>query len=111
MRRFAAVLKHRRAGFRANGMGCWAVPHGRITEAGQVAASFSAVSHCYERSPHPPRWPYSLFTMVHGRSCEEVETVVARIHDEIGPCEHTILYSQKEYKKKRVKYFTEERKA
>lgn len=108
MRRFSAVLKHRRAGFTANGMGCWVVPEDRIVEAGRAAAAFPAVSHCYQRPAYPPRWPYNLFTMVHGRTREEVETIVARICDEIGPVEHTVLYSKKEYKKKRVLYFAEE---
>jgi glutamate-1-semialdehyde 2,1-aminomutase len=107
MRRFSAVLMHRRAGYAANGMGCWVVPQDRIVEAGKAAAAFSAVSHCYERPAYPPRWPYSLFTMVHGQSREEVEEVVTRIRDDIDPIEHTILYSQKEYKKKRVRYFVE----
>lgn len=107
MRRFSAVLRHRRAGFTANGMGCWVVPEERIVEAGETAAAFPSVSHCYQRPAYPPRWPYNLFTMVHGQSREEVEEVVARIRDEIDPVEHTILYSQKEYKKKRVRYFVQ----
>ncbi len=114
MRRFSAVLKHRRAGFTANGMACWVVPEERIVEAGQAAAAFPAVSHCYQRPACPPRWPYNLFTMVHGQSKEEVETIVEQIRlrmmsiREIGPLEHTILYSQREFKKERVRYFVEE---
>jgi DNA-binding Lrp family transcriptional regulator len=105
MRRFSAVLKHRRAGFTANGMACWVVPEERIVEAGQMAATFPAVSHCYQRPAYPPRWPYNLFTMVHGQSKEEVEAIVEQIHQKIGPVEHTILYSQREFKKERVRYF------
>jgi DNA-binding Lrp family transcriptional regulator len=108
MRRFSAVLKHRRAGFTANGMGCWELPEERIPEAGQAAAAFAAVSHCYQRPAYPPEWPYNLFTMVHGRTREEVEEIVSRIRGEIDPLQHTILYSQKEYKKERVRYFVEE---
>lgn len=108
MRRFAAVLKHRQAGFTANGMGCWVVPRARIVEVGEEAASFAAVSHCYQRRAHPPRWPYNLFTMVHGQNRKEVESAVDRIQEAIGPFEHTILYSQKEYKKERVRYFVEQ---
>ena len=107
MRRFSAVLKHRRAGFTANGMGCWVLPSNRIVEAGQTAATFRAVSHCYQRAAHPPRWPYNLFTMVHGQTEQEVEETVAHIEDAIAPIDYTILYSQKEYKKQRVRYFLE----
>jgi DNA-binding Lrp family transcriptional regulator len=63
MRRFSAVLRHRRAGFRANGMACWVVPGDQIVEAGQAAAAFAAVSHCYQRPAYPPRWPYNLLYM------------------------------------------------
>lgn len=105
LRRFSAVLKHRNAGFSANGMACWVVPEARIAEAGAAAAAFPSVSHCYQRPAYPPRWPYNLFTMVHGRSRDEVQDVVDRIHQKIGPVEHTILYSQREFKKERVRYF------
>ncbi len=105
MRRFSAVLKHRKAGFKANGMACWVVPEQHIVEAGTAAAAFPSVSHCYQRPAYPPQWPYTLFTMVHGRSRQDVEHVVERIHQEIGPVEHTILYSQREFKKERVQYF------
>lgn len=105
LRRLSAVLKHRNAGFTANGMVCWVVPEARIAEAGAAAAAFPSVSHCYQRPAYPPRWPYNLFTMVHGRTRDEVEDVVDRIHREIDPVEHTILYSQREFKKERVRYF------
>ena len=108
MRRFSAVLKHRRAGFRANGMGCWVIPEERVVEAGKTAAGFAAVSHCYQRPAFPPQWPYNLFTMVHGHTREEVQGIVARIHKKIGPVQYTILYSQKEYKKQRVRYFVDD---
>jgi DNA-binding Lrp family transcriptional regulator len=106
--RFSAVLKHRKAGFTANGMGCWVVPEDRIVEARQTAAAFPAVSHCYQRPAYPPHWPYNLFTMVHGKTHEEVEEIVTRICDRIDPTQYSILYSQKEYKKERVRYFVEE---
>jgi DNA-binding Lrp family transcriptional regulator len=105
IRRVSAVLRHRRAGFTANGMACWAIPEEQIEHAGQTAAAFPEVSHCYHRPAYPPDWPYTLFTMVHGREQEEVEAVIERIHQVIGPVEHSVLYSTKEYKKQRVRYF------
>jgi DNA-binding Lrp family transcriptional regulator len=105
MRRFGAVLRHHRVGFRANGMGCWVVSLERIEEVGSIAASFSAVSHCYQRPAYPPDWPYNLFTMIHGKNKEEVEGVAAAIAERTGIEDYVILYSTKEYKKERVKYF------
>jgi DNA-binding Lrp family transcriptional regulator len=107
MRRFSAVLNHRKAGFRFNGMGVWAVPAEKADEIGPKMGSFKAVSHCYLR-PTYPDWPYSIFTMVHGRSLEECERVLQAIEDETGIKERATLYSTKEYKKTRVSYFTPE---
>lgn len=104
MRRFAAVLHHRKAGFSANAMGVWAVPTERVEEVGQLMSSFAAVSHCYLR-PSYADWPYNLFTMVHGRSAEDCEATLAAIAEKTGITERSSLYSSKEYKKVRVKYF------
>jgi DNA-binding Lrp family transcriptional regulator len=108
MRRFSAVLRHRRVGYRSNGMACWVVPESHLEQVGQFAAGFQQVSHCYQRPAHPPRWPYSLFTMIHGQTKAEVEAVVAAISGETGLDHYEVLYSTREFKKERVRYFEEE---
>lgn len=108
MRRFSAVLRHRNVGYTANGMACWIVPDFRMEEVGPLSAAYPQVSHCYQRPAHPPRWPYTLFTMIHGRSRDEVEMVVSRIAQETRIDHYTILYSTREFKKERVRYFAEE---
>jgi DNA-binding Lrp family transcriptional regulator len=108
VRRFAAVLHHRRAGFRANAMGVWAGPADNQAERdrlGGIMAGFRAVSHCYER-PSYPDWPYNLFTMVHGKSTEECEATLDAIAEATGLTERLALYSSVEFKKTRVRYFT-----
>lgn len=107
MRRFSAVLRHRAAGFSANAMGAWDVPAARHDEFGTIAASFSAVSHCYLR-PTYPDWPYSIFTMVHGTKCEDCEATLAAIAQASGQRDYVSLYSTREFKKVRVKYFTDD---
>jgi DNA-binding Lrp family transcriptional regulator len=107
MRRFSAVLYHRKAGFRANAMGVWVVPEDRIEEVGNAFAHYQAVSHCYQR-PTYEDWPYSVFSMVHGRSVEECEAVLDAMAAETGITERLSLYSTREYKKTRVRYFTPE---
>jgi len=106
MRRFAAVLHHREAGFRANAMGVWKVPPDRVHDLGPKFASFNAVSHCYQR-PVYPDWPYNVFTMIHGRTSADCEKVIQAIASATGVTEYAVLYSTKEYKKTRVPYFTE----
>ncbi len=106
MRRFAAVMNHRNAGFKANAMGVWAVPEPQLDEIGPQMAGFAAVSHCYRR-PTYDDWPYSVFTMIHGRSARDCEATVEAIRVETGVDEFCLLWSVKEYKKVRLEYFTD----
>jgi len=107
LRRVAAILFHRRAGFSANGMGVWRVPEERILEAGAKMAAVRGISHCYQR-PTYPDWPYSVFTMAHGRSKEECDAILDHIADEHGlhGDDRATLYSSTEFKKVRLRYFT-----
>jgi DNA-binding Lrp family transcriptional regulator len=109
LRRVAAILYHRRAGFSANGMGVWKVPEGEILATGRRMAAFRGISHCYQR-PTYEDWPYSVFTMAHGRSKEECDAILDSIAAEcgIGPEDRATLYSSTEYKKIRLHYFTDD---
>lgn len=107
LRRISAVLHHRRAGFTANAMGVWVVPENRWDELGPVMGNYRAVSHCYRR-PSYPDWPYSIFTMVHGKNAPECESVLKTISRDTGLSDYLALYSIKEFKKTRVRYFTPE---
>jgi DNA-binding Lrp family transcriptional regulator len=104
MRRFSAVLRHQKAGFTANGMICWRIPDEQLPDLGYRLASYSQVSHCYQR-PVYPDWPYSVFSMVHARSREQCEEMARQMAQDIGINDYVILYSTKEYKKERVKYY------
>jgi DNA-binding Lrp family transcriptional regulator len=106
LRRVAAILFHRRAGFSANGMGVWKVPENRILELGPRMAAYRGISHCYQR-PTYPDWPYSVFTMAHGRSKEECDAILDTIAAETGIEERRTLYSSTEFKKIRLLYFTD----
>jgi siroheme decarboxylase len=106
LRRVAAILYHRRAGFSANGMGVWKVSPEQISELGPRMASFRGISHCYER-PTYEDWPYSVFTMAHGRSKDECDAVLDAIAEQTGIHERATLYSSTEFKKIRLLYFTE----
>jgi DNA-binding Lrp family transcriptional regulator len=107
LRRVAAILFHRRAGFSANGMGVWKVPEERVMEFGPRMAAFRGISHCYQR-PTYQDWPYSIFTMAHGRSKEECDAILDSIAEHTGVAERATLYSSTEFKKIRLLYFTEE---
>ncbi len=107
LRRVAAILFHRRAGFSANGMGVWKVPEEKIAELGPRMAAYRGISHCYER-PTYKDWPYSVFTMAHGRSKEECDGILDAIAEQTGITERATLYSSTEFKKIRLLYFTDD---
>ncbi len=107
MRRFSAILYHRKAGFKANGMAVWKVPEDRIDEVGTHLASFKSVSHCYQRTTND-LWEFNLFSMIHGRTREEVISFIERVGEEMGIRNYKVLFSTREFKKRRVELFSEE---
>ena len=69
---------------RANGMGVWKVPEGQDARASaRRMAAFRGISHCYQR-PTYADWPYSVFTMAHGRSKEECDAILDSIAEATG---------------------------
>ena len=104
MRRFAAILRHRQAGFTANGMIVWNVPEENIDQIGLKIASFPQVSHCYRR-PIYPDWEFNLFSMIHARTIDAAEKIAKEISAIIKIDKYRILFSSREFKKERVKYF------
>jgi DNA-binding Lrp family transcriptional regulator len=107
LRRFAAIVRHRQAGFIANAMVVWNVPEDTILEIGQAMARYTAISHCYQR-PTYEDWPYNLFTMIHARNESECEEFVALLAERHGLADYAPLYSNAELKKVRLVYFTPE---
>jgi siroheme decarboxylase len=107
LRRVAAILYHRRAGFSANGMGVWRVPDEQVLDIGPRMAAVRGISHCYQR-PTYADWPYSVFTMAHGRSKLQCDAILDSIAELTGISERATLYSSTEFKKIRLLYFTDE---
>ncbi len=106
MRRFAAILRHRKVGFTANGMIVWKVPEDRISEVGEKLGAFPQVSHCYER-PTYSDWPYNVFSMIHCKTHDEAHEMAKTIQEQIQVPDYDILFSSREFKKIRVEYFVE----
>jgi DNA-binding Lrp family transcriptional regulator len=104
IRRFGAILRHQIAGYRGNAMAVWSVPEEEIGRISRAMTSFSAVSHCYLRAEHP-RWPYNLYTMIHGKSPEDCRKTARRMAREIGIKKYRLLFSKREHKKSSMNYF------
>ncbi len=106
MRRYAAVLRHQEAGFEGNGMVCWRVPEDRIPEVGETLAASPLVTHCYHR-PTYPDWPYPVYSMIHATSRRDCEHAAAELSRQVGVDDYLLLFSTREYKKERARYFVE----
>jgi DNA-binding Lrp family transcriptional regulator len=107
LRRFAAILRHRKAGFGANGMAVWNVAPDDVLEMGETMAGYTTISHCYQR-PQYADWKYNLFTMIHARKKGECEAFVEELAQRHGLDDYAVLYSTTEFKKVRLAYFTPE---
>jgi hypothetical protein len=90
-------------------MGVWRVPEDDILAVGSRMSAVRGISHCYQR-PTYPDWPYSVFTMAHGRSKRECDAILDSIADEhrLHGDDRATLYSSTEFKKIRLHYFTDD---
>ncbi|MGQ9366667.1 siroheme decarboxylase subunit beta [Azospirillum sp. ST 5-10] len=82
--RFGVIVDHHALGYTANAMVVWAIPDDTIATLGARIAASGLVSLCYRRRPSPPLWPYSLYTMVHGKDRDEVARRVAALAEACG---------------------------
>lgn len=106
IKRFGVVVKHRPLGYTANGMVVWNIPETDIRQFGECFAQFPWVTLCYQRPRQLPNWPYNLFTMVHGKSRDEVQQ---RTQEMIRVCrlqdiEFEILFSTRCFKQRGARY-------
>ena len=107
IRRFGALVQSRKPGFSASAMGVWVVPENRIDEYGARMSQNRDVSHCYLR-PVYEDWPYNLYTIVHGRSVDECESIINDLAIDTGLEQKQALYPTREYKKARISLFSTE---
>jgi len=107
IRRFGAVLAHRRVGYRANGMAVFRLPADRVDEAGRMLAKRPEITHCYCRPPLSD-FPYTLYAMIHGQSEEAVRALADRLAQEISSADYALLFSTTEFKKSPMRYFEPE---
>lgn len=104
LRRLGLLLRHREAGFKANGMCCWDMPTAAVTEAGRRVAAFPEVTHCYER-PRFDLFPFRLYAMIHTTSWLATQQLFERITRETGLAGGQLLLSVREFKKTSMVFF------
>ncbi|MDR3320768.1 MAG: Lrp/AsnC family transcriptional regulator [Desulfovibrio sp.] len=105
IRRFGASINHQKTSWSHNAMVAWKVDEANADYCGALAAENDRVSHVYYRPSPAEDWPYTLYTMVHGRSEAECLGVVESLVHDTPLREYTILNSLKELKKTSMMYF------
>jgi DNA-binding Lrp family transcriptional regulator len=106
IRRMGVVVRHHELGYRANAMVVWDVPDARVETVGRQLGALDCVTLCYRRPRRPPRWPYNLFTMVHGRDRDAVLISVDDMVDALGLAEvpRAVLFSTRRFKQRGARY-------
>jgi DNA-binding Lrp family transcriptional regulator len=106
LKRFGVVVRHRKLGYRANGMVVWDLPDNRVSEIGHCIGQYSFVTLCYQRPRRLPAWRYNLFSMIHGQDRGAVIEQVAFIVQQCGlqGIRHEILFSKHCFKQRGANY-------
>ena len=99
--RYGAVVRHDQVGYSSNVLVAWKIPEERIDEFEAVIQDLTEVSHGYERVSYP-EWRYNVYTMIHGHSKDECLSVVERISSAIRIKEYTLLFTKREFKKRKL---------
>ena len=105
IRRLGVVVRHQELGYRANAMVVWALPEDSVSELGERIGALPFVTLSYRR-PMRPGWPYSLFTMIHGRDRAAVLAQVDRIKETCGlqAVDSAVLFSGRRFKQRGARY-------
>ncbi len=106
IKRFGVIVRHHELGYRANAMVVWDVPEQRLDEVGRLLGDHPCVTLCYQRPRRLPEWPYNLFSMIHGRSQQQVTAQVKQLIDELGlgDISYEILFSGQRFKQRGARY-------
>jgi siroheme decarboxylase len=104
MRRLGAILRHRQAGFAANALCCWCVPEDLAEKTGNIMGMFPEASHVYQREAYP-EWPYNFYTMLHGKSQDDLTRIVEKMSKLTGIKDYMMLETLREFKKTSMRYY------
>lgn len=105
IRRFGASIRHQRTGWTHNAMIAWIASEEEADKFGPIAAQHPRVSHAYYRPSQADDWPYTLYTMAHGRSEAECLGVADDLLAAWPLRRYAVLRSLRELKKTSMTYF------
>ncbi|AEH22899.1 putative transcriptional regulator, AsnC family [Thermodesulfobacterium geofontis OPF15] len=105
LRRFGALLKHNKLGFKVNVMVAWETKRDKIDFLIEKLSKELLITHCYERKTYP-NWKYNLYTMCHFKEEKEKEKILL-LAQKYSIKNFIMLETVKELKKIRLKLFYE----
>lgn len=106
IRRFGASIRHQRSGWAANAMTAWIATEAEAEQCGPIAAACRQISHAYYRPSSVADWPYTFYTMIHGRNDAECLAVIEDLKEKWPLKDCIVLRSLRELKKTSMIYFT-----
>jgi DNA-binding Lrp family transcriptional regulator len=98
IRRWGAILSHRRIGLKANALVAWKVPAKQLAKVCRILAGEVSVSHCYVRTT-VEQWPYNVYCMLHGMTRGGCLRKIASLAERTGIKDNRVLFTRKEFKK------------
>lgn len=104
IRTMGAVVHGPSVGFRCNMLVAWRVEPAECDRVGAIFASFSGVSHCYQRRALA-EFPYNVYTMIHGRDRADCLSLLASMAGQSGVSERVSLETVRELKKTAPRFF------
>jgi DNA-binding Lrp family transcriptional regulator len=105
IKRIGCVVNHVVTGFDSNCMVVWDVPDEALDTHGERVGSLPYVTLCYHRPSRPKQnWPYTLFTMIHGRNTDAVDEMIDELASEHLSYPHERLYSTETLKQTGARY-------
>lgn len=108
IRRMGFVVRHHELGYRANAMVVWQVPAELACGFGHRLREAPDVTLCYQRRPTPPRWPYNLYCMLHGRERAPIQRRIEALTQSAGLAgfARDVLFSTARFKQQGARYVT-----
>jgi DNA-binding Lrp family transcriptional regulator len=103
IRRFGAILSHKKVGLKANCMCVWKVPKDKIEIISKAALAMPQISHCYLRKTLK-NWPYNFYTMIHGKTKKQCRQIIEALAGKSKVKDFRMLFTKKQFKKTSPRY-------
>jgi len=106
IKRFGVIVRHRKLGYKSNAMVVWNFADEEVDKYGDIIAKYPFVTLCYQRPRKLPKWPYNLFSMIHGKDKNQVIKHIELIASEckVARTNYDALFSSECFKQRGANY-------